>query len=537
MNISDYKNCFEQGQIDEDWIWIIKNRIGPWVAQKKNTGLWDCVNIYSQYICVLKKRLTRKEFAGLIVCIHPKEFSKHKTQNQLKNSMDHCLLNLKLDKISTYSEDSDNGKIVKELEQLFDEPIPDSEPEACPDTVESRMKEFVEKRVATDQYAKICYGKSYSGYQSSLSIETYASEQFKEKEKPSRIMIIECIEGKITELDITSKAGQFLTDKKIKVVIASTSGFNERIKSVAEVRDVQLIRVNPKHEVSDNDILTPRMECGSSVRKYEQDMLSGRVPMTVPLVIQDGSYTTTSLTDFLQRNGIPVNNPGYVYAPVLTHELIEDVVSQIIANDVIKYKAMLERCDVNSKIPFCIFDPYKYAEQDKLIVTHTDLSKQRQLGQINMHTKQIKLSNKHKKGEPRDRFSMAHEYGHHKLHSDPRFREFLERDAKLAGEACSDIWEKHWLEVQADYFASCMLMPREIVTMVYNLYWRKWFKRQDVEPMLVSSMPYWNKDFQNVVAPVARHMGVSLEAMKIRLVNLGLLIDTTVSKNDIKKAI
>ena len=350
-------------------------------------------------------------------------------------------------------------------------------------------------------------------------------------------MIIECIEGKITELDITSKAGQFLTDKKIKVVIASTSGFNERIKSVAEVRDVQLIRVNPKHEVSDNDILTPRMECGSSVRKYEQDMLSGRVPMTVPLVIQDGSYTTTSLTDFLQRNGIPVNNPGYVYAPVLTHELIEDVVSQIIANDVIKYKAMLERCDVNSKIPFCIFDPYKYAEQDKLIVTHTDLSKQRQLGQINMHTKQIKLSNKHKKGEPRDRFSMAHEYGHHKLHSDPRFREFLERDAKLAGEACSDIWEKHWLEVQADYFASCMLIPREIVTLLYNLYWHKWFNRQEVEPMQVSSKPYWDKDFQNVVAPVARHMGVSLEALKIRLVNLGLLIDTTVSKNDIKKAI
>jgi LPS sulfotransferase NodH len=82
-----------------------------------------------------------------------------------------------------------------------------------------------------------------------------------------------------------------------------------------------------------------------------------------------------------------------------------------------------------------------------------------------------------------------------------------------------------------------MLMPREIATLVYNLYWRKWFKRQDVEPMLVSSMPYWNKDFQNVVAPVARHMGVSLEAMKIRLVNLGLLIDTTVSKNDIRKVI
>ena len=537
MNIFDYKNCFEQGQIDEDWIWKIKNIIGPWVAQKKNSGLWDCVNIYSQYMCVLKKKLTRYEFAGLIVFIHPKDFSKHKTQKQLKNSMDHCLLSLKTDQIRSYSEDSENGKIVKELENLFNKPIPESEPEVYPDTVESRIKEFVSRRVATNQYTQICYGKSYGGFKSSLSIETYASKLFKEKEMPSHIMIIECIEGKITEQEITSKAGQFGIDRKIKVVIASTSGFNEHIKSIAKSRDVQLIRVNPKHEVSDNDILTPRMECGSSVRQYEHDMLSARVPMTVPLVIQDREYTTTSLTDFLQRNGIPVNSPGHVHAPVLTHDLIEDIVSQIIDKDVKHLISMLENYGPDDKVPYCIINPYKYAEREKLNITHTDLSKYKHLGHIDMNNNTIRLSNKLKDGEPRDLFSLAHEYGHYILHSHPIFREFLKRDAQLAGEACSDIWEKHWLEVQADAFASCMLMPREIVTLLYNIYWRKRFKRQKVEPMLVSNKPYWDKDFQNVVAPVARHMGVSLEAMKIRLIRIGLLIDTTASKNDIRKAI
>lgn len=122
---------------------------------------------------------------------------------------------------------------------------------------------------------------------------------------------------------------------------------------------------------------------------------------------------------------------------------------------------------------------------------------------------------------------MAHEYGHHKLHSHPKFAEFMKREVELEGEAVSDIWEKHWLEVQANRFASFMLMPREIATLLYDLYWRKWFKGKQVKPMLVGKSFYWDKDFQNVVAPVSRHMGVSKEAMKNRLCELGLLIDIT----------
>ena len=120
---------------------------------------------------------------------------------------------------------------------------------------------------------------------------------------------------------------------------------------------------------------------------------------------------------------------------------------------------------------------------------------------------------------------MAHEYGHHVLHSHPMFRDFLERDAELEGQACSDIWEKHWLEVQANIFASFMLMPRELVQLLFNLYWRKWFKRDEVQPMCIEEPMYWNKDYQNVVDPIARHLGVSSNAMKIRLLNMGLLID------------
>lgn len=527
MVLTKHGKCFVQEQVDDDWVWKIKNRVGPWVAQKTNSGLWDCVNIYSQYLGILKKGLIRKDFAELIVAIRPKGLKEGKTKEQLKGSMDQCRITLKLDSIENYKKDSERGKIVNELKQMFDSPVPASRNEASAYTVESRMREFLQKRVATDRYLTICQGETYCGYTTTLSLERYASEKFKNSRQPSFIYVVECFEDKITDDTISLMTGRFGTDSKIKLVIASSSGFDERVKKLATERNVRLIRVNPQYDINENNILTPRMDGISSVHNYEHKMLSGKVPMTVPMVILDGDYITTSLTDFLKRNDIPINSPGIAHAPVLTSEFIENVVSEIIEKDVRKYVAMLKRCGLSDKVPYCIIDPYKYAERDNLKIYRSDLSKQRHLGHIDIKNKVVRLSDKLGKGDPRDRFSMAHEYGHHKLHSHPKFAEFMKREVELEGEAVSDIWEKHWLEVQANRFASFMLMPREIATLLYDLYWRKWFKGKQVKPMLVGKSFYWDKDFQNVVAPVSRHMGVSKEAMKNRLCELGLLIDIT----------
>lgn len=535
MEMTEHIKCFVQGRIDENWVWKIVNRVGPWVAQKGNSGYWDCVNIYSQYTSILKKGLIRIDFAGLIVAIRPKGLKEGKTREQLKNSMDQCPVSLKLEQIETYAEDSERGKIIKELKELFNAPIPVSLQEKINFTVESRMKEYLKKRVATSQYTTFCNGKTYCGHTTTLSIEQYASEMFMNKNMPSSIFIIECIEENVSDYVIYKMACHFSVDRKIKLVIAAQSGFDEQVKRVALENDVRLIRVNPKYEITESDILTPRMDCGDSVHDYEHKMLSDIVPMTVPLVIQDGTYTTTSLTDFLKRNGIPVNNPGSAHAPKLTRDFIEEVVSQIIKTDVDTYVYLLKRCGVNDNVPYCIIDPYQYAKRDKLKIIRSDLSKQRHLGHIDIKRKVVRLSDKLKERDPRDHFSMAHEYGHHKLHSHPKFREFLERDAKLAAEASSDIWEKHWLEVQANVFASYMLMPREIVDLLYNLYWRKWYKSDAVRPLRVKAPVYNDKDFQNVVGPIARHMGVSLEAMSIRLKEMRLLIELV--EADVKKAV
>lgn len=534
MEKTQIKKYFVSEQVDDEWIWRIKNLVGPWVAQKGNSGWWDHVNIYSQYLGILKKGLIRRDFAELIVTLHPNGLNEKKTYQQLKGSMDQLRLSIKLNEIETYPPKSERGIIVSELRELFATPVSANKQVVTTYTVESRMKEYLDKRIATDLYASILSGETYCGYTTTLSIERYASEEFKAQKKPSSILVVECYDTKVSDDTISLSVGRFGGNSKIKLVIAASSGFNEHVKKVAIDRNVCLIRVNPQYEITDRNILTPRLASSVSVHKYEQGMLSNKYPMTVPLVIQDGCYyTTTSLSGFLKRYDIPINDPGVVRAPYLSHDFIEEVVSELIADDVQQYAVSLEQCSLTDRVPYCLINPYKYAEQDHLKIIRTDLSKQIHLGNIDMKNKVVRLTDSLKEDDPRDRFSMAHEFGHNVLHSHPMFRDFLKRDAELEGQAESDILRKKYLEMQANYFASCMLMPRRLVVLLYNLYYRKWFKRDVVTPLYIKEPMYWDKDFQNVVNPVARHLGVSSNAIKNRLMELRLLVDANKIGNKI----
>jgi Zn-dependent peptidase ImmA (M78 family) len=247
--------------------------------------------------------------------------------------------------------------------------------------------------------------------------------------------------------------------------------------------------------------------------------------MTVPLVIDDVTRMTTSLTDFLRWNGIDVYNNECVHAPMLTHEFIENEATKLIKDKIDYYVSLLEKITPSEKVPSCEIDPYKIAEKRGLKVIRTNLSKDRHLGNFDYRKRLVRLSDSQADGEPRDRFSMGHEIGHDVLHSNQRFHEFMERDAQLSGEAATDIWERHWLDIQANYFASCLLMPRKVVALLYSIYWKKWFKKEQVRPLHISDDYYNDKTFQNVVAPMSRKMNVSMEAMKNTLIDMELIVD------------
>jgi hypothetical protein len=129
----------------------------------------------------------------------------------------------------------------------------------------------------------------------------------------------------------------------------------------------------------------------------------------------------------------------------------------------------------------------------------------------------------------RFRFTLAHEAGHWRLHR----HLFLHRasqqnllpDSAPRPEYICRSSDKSPMEYQADRFASCLLMPKEMVKRA----WHEW--RGDMTPMYLADVrAEANRDItdelvlENAIRPFAAIFQVSCEAMRIRSEGMGFLM-------------
>jgi IrrE N-terminal-like domain len=144
----------------------------------------------------------------------------------------------------------------------------------------------------------------------------------------------------------------------------------------------------------------------------------------------------------------------------------------------------------------------------------------------------------------RYRYSLGHEIGHWRLH-----RSYISKDADQIllfdsaepSVACRSSQVKEPIEWQAEFYSSCLLMPRRRV----HEEWKERLGR--TRPLLLSDLQpngrvmtraqtmiyeqgrsengaIANALFEDVAKPIARCFGVSATAMRIRLEKLGLLL-------------
>lgn len=128
----------------------------------------------------------------------------------------------------------------------------------------------------------------------------------------------------------------------------------------------------------------------------------------------------------------------------------------------------------------------------------------------------------------RQRFTLAHELGHH----------FLGHGEFLRSEMCdrSDLFEEptrsisssgiHRLEWQANCFATSLLMPREVISAEFDECFRKFNVRTTFGAVLfVDTQPCNQDSFYSITDSLMKKFGVSREAVAYRLTSLGLMID------------
>ena len=146
--------------------------------------------------------------------------------------------------------------------------------------------------------------------------------------------------------------------------------------------------------------------------------------------------------------------------------------------------------------------------------------------------------------EGRYRFTLAHEGGHWRLH-----RPFVQArnvqaspfdDKRKPTVVCRSSQSKERVEFQADLYASCLLMPRNLILRAWQDLFGDlqpfvfdWERSSFFNPgLLIGGEEVTEKnvhvladvDFREVAFPFAGQFEVSIQAMSIRLEKLGLLL-------------
>ncbi|MCL4742826.1 MAG: ImmA/IrrE family metallo-endopeptidase [Phycisphaerales bacterium] len=131
----------------------------------------------------------------------------------------------------------------------------------------------------------------------------------------------------------------------------------------------------------------------------------------------------------------------------------------------------------------------------------------------------------------RFRFTLAHEIGHWRLHrqhlmEDPGARSLFQADCEPAFVCRQSAGPRE--EIQANMFASCLLMPRSLV---YDA-WGRW--RGSDDPAIIGELPtdglrgapdeVEERAMDRFCKPLAAQFEVSAQAMRYRLQKLELLV-------------
>lgn len=519
MDNDKYIKYFAQPMEIEHWKWVIENLVGPWVAAH-GKSYWEFVKFVSQRRRVLKT-IGREKFADLLLYYFPSLFKPSDTAMSLKYDMDKFRYNNILYNYS-YDKDKEIHTLEKELNELFDTEMESSNTTMTSiPTMQSRLEEYLYKIVDKSMYAKIVNRPTYCNFTATYSIEQYMTKAFFNQGQPSQIMVFECVDDKVDAGKVSQLAGQYMLEHNIKLFIVSTKGYDNHTYATAKSRGVGLIQIDPSVPMTEICFVLSRSEASCEQKKTFWKMFEGNIDMTYPMIIVDGVYLGTSLLQVLKRYAISVIESQPWGAPMLSRKDIEKIAYDLIKDEAESFANTLRNIDYRKKgVPYCEISPYTIAHQRGIRIKRKNLSPMRQMANINMKSHEVTLNQKVGPYSYRERFSMGHEIGHDTLHA---LREKALANDGIPKELSSD--EKRVMEQQANYFASCLLLPREMTRLMYEIYWKKEFHSDHVKPLAVDKQDYYSDGvFQRIIGPASRHLNVSMEALMYRLNDIGLVV-------------
>lgn len=528
-------NMFVRPETAKDWIDRINLQLGKWV-KLKGKSYWEFVRFYGFWRGITKE-LSRPDFTHLLVTECKDALDESDTEGSLKSNMD--IFKYKDDLRKRTEEERKKQKydtiwrfellsdshacciLKNELDDILSQPLPNSN--ASVPNMEQRLEVYLKQMADEYPYATVYSRPTYCFNSATFSIEQYMKPEFADQRKPSQIMVFECINEQVTENKVHELYSRY-DDRRIKLFIASPYCFDIHTQGVARSKNVGLILVDPRFEVNDNCFIVER-STGITERSINAcQMMSGLSPMNTQFVITDSYGYTTSLADVLNAHGINVKKQLSFVAPHWTNDYIEHRALELVKDKVELFVRQMQAYPLTRQIPHYDVSPLQLLQERGYRIEMRDLSCAIHLSSIDLKSKIVTFDSSQPSNSPRLIFSQGHELGHDELHGYLAIKTFGDSDFPLSPAAIIPQSEQKWLEHHANHFASCLLMPREVVGYLYAFFYQLYFNTYDIKPLYLSSQVSQYQDFLMVATPIAKHLNVSIEALKWRLVNLKLLI-------------
>ncbi|BBD45219.1 Hypothetical protein PEIBARAKI_5212 [Petrimonas sp. IBARAKI] len=399
------------------------------------------------------------------------------------------------------------------------------------DSFEKKVFNIIKDLLENDEFyvsgknSKIFWKKKYPSSKTETDIEVDISIETYQKgaEKYSLLTIIECKDYKssipvndIRELgSVLNEIGEHNT----KGILISKSPFQKATLGFARNTKIAIGRLNLENEI---DWINHRKDKKQTNIESEviDESLTNDILTTTNFIAQFENKGYNRLPDLLLNFGIIdnfYNIPKYINIPFRSSEYIE-----ITINELFDYSFYENSCLDIEKVSNRVKDIYNakfYLDKDLPNSI---------LGKIEFNPIKIHISNSLKSDINRFRFTFAHEIGHLVLHNEI-LRQYLDtktdKDESISLFQSDSFSNNKRLEIQANMFASSMLMPKHHL----ERYVKEYFKKENINKgyLYLDNQPVNQRLVFSFLSELQVVFGVSKEVAKYRLIGLNFLQDTT----------
>lgn len=369
--------------------------------------------------------------------------------------------------------------------------------------------------------------KYYSRYREKYIEFDIAIEVYQDVKLPnmSNLLLIECKDYKgAVGVD---QLGKFLDDirdisegeltYKIRPIMAISSNLAEGAFNKAKNRGVGLVKLNSEKTLT--HILNRKYRYQNVDSKYDVEgiFVKGELPSSSNLsyMMYAQSQWFFGVEDYIKfLIGQPFNNSSQKvdFIPkVGLDNLAEKILMEIDYSD----------GSVNlDKI--VLLDTLSHITIVKDVTNHDH----RLLGKIDFIQQEIYLYKQSDDNLHRDRFTLAHEISHILLDHGRYLIKDTFSNEDMNGESRNRNGFISKLEFQANYLASCILMPKKTFVDRFLEIYKKLGLTPRGKVFLYNDKQECNKIMvNNVLVGLSRHFNVSKKAVEIRLKDLGILFD------------